>query len=205
VRWEDTYFSRLRAARPDDDLILAAMGGATIEELLLRVNYYVNVDPDVVVLHCGIVDCAPRALRKWELQVASRLKLYRAIRPLTHALRKYRRIRYTNPGAFSRALEQITLKFSGRPVLAVGILPGGPAYDAQVPGVSRSIAEYNGILARHTTFIDTSDFPRDGIVDDFVHLNADGHRVMSERLGAALDQVRRDAGRPDRRRAPHPA
>jgi hypothetical protein len=189
VTWDETYIRLLARARPADEFIHAGIGGATISELLLQLDYYVHAYPDVVVLHCGIVDCAPRALRKWELQIAGKLGLYRAIKPLSTPLRRYRNIQYTSPARFAAALESIRSRFPGKPLAAIGILPTRPGHEAIVPGVSARIRTYNGLLAARTHFIDTSDFPDAGMIEDFVHMNAAGHRVLFEKVNAALDRL----------------
>ena len=190
VTWDETYIRRLSRAHPSDEFIHAGIGGATINDLLLQLDYYVHAYPDVIVLHCGIVDCAPRALRKWELQVIGRLGLYPVIKSVSTPLRRLRNVNYTSPARFEQALRAIADKFAGKPVLAIGILPSRPGHEAIVPGVGRRIAAYNAILAAHTTFIDTSDFPESGTVDDFVHLNAEGHRVICEKVDAVLARLR---------------
>jgi len=190
VTWEETYIRLLAKAHPSDEFIHAGIGGATINELLLQLDYYVHAYPDVVVLHCGIVDCAPRALRKWELQVVGRLGLYPVIKSVSTPLRRLRKVNYTSPALFEKALVAIREKFAGRPVAAIGILPSRPGHEAIVPGVGERIDAYNALLEAHTTFIDTSDLPESGTVDDFVHLNADGHRVIYEKVNAVLARLR---------------
>jgi len=194
VTWDETYVRLLARARPSDEFLHAGIGGATIHELFLQLDYYVHSYPDVVVLHCGIVDCAPRALRRWELQIAGKLGLYRAIKPFSVPLRRYRKIQYTSPARFSETLQAIRARFPGKPVAAIGILPPRPGHEALVPGVGARIRAYNAILAASTDFIDTSDFPDEGMIEDFVHMNAAGHRVIFEKVHAALDRLRHGSG-----------
>ena len=72
VKWEDIYVNLLRREMPDLEVIHVGIGAATITELLRLQNYYALVEPDIVVLHCGIVDCTPRALGEIELQEIGR-------------------------------------------------------------------------------------------------------------------------------------
>jgi len=188
VKWEEIYFTRLKQRFPDVEFILMAMGGATIVQIQLALNYYVHTNPDLVILQSGIVDCAPRAFGQLEQQIIFKLKLFRLVKPFVKTLRKYRRISYTSPKTFEATLLKIKHAFPGKPFIAIGILPGCKDYDLLLPNVSKKIVEYNGILAGHTDFIENDDFPAEGIVGDFHHMNAYGHNIIYHKLEPVIER-----------------
>src|SRR5680860_398442 len=138
VRWEDTWVSLLRQALPEVQFIHVGIGAATITELLRLQDYYALSYPNIVILQCGIVDCAPRALGKLEVRIIKKLHLFRLVKPFITLLRKYRGLTYTNASVFEQALLKFKDKFPAVPFVAVGILPGCDEYDAIVPGVSEN-------------------------------------------------------------------
>jgi len=190
VLWEDIYYNKLRKHFPDIEFILVAMGGATITQLFLSLNYYKETKPDLIILQSGIVDCAPRALSQLEQQIVIKLRMFRLVHPFTKFFRKSRNLTYTKPRVFEETLLKIKNSFPDKPFVSIGILPGCEAYDKKVPGVSRKIEEYNAILRKHATFIDNRDFPRDGIINDFHHLNEKGHDEIYKKLVPVITQYR---------------
>ncbi|MEO7487472.1 MAG: SGNH/GDSL hydrolase family protein [Ferruginibacter sp.] len=190
VLWEDIYCSRLKKKFPDVEFVLLAMGGSTITEIELALNYYTQVNPDMIILQSGIVDCAPRALGQLEQQIIMKLHLFRLVHPLTKFMRKYRNISYTNPKIFEKTLLKIKNTFPEKPFISIGILPGCEAYNIKVPGVSEKIIEYNNILAKQTIFIDNTDFPREGIISDFHHMNEIGHHVIFKKLLPLIEKYK---------------
>lgn len=190
VLWEDIYFNKLRKQFPDIEFILMAMGGATIEQLFLSLNYYKETKPDVVILQSGIVDCAPRALGQLEQQIVIKLKMFRLVHPFTKFFRKHRNLTYTSPKNFEATLLKIKNSFPDKPFICIGILPGCEAYDKKVPGILKKIDLYNSILSKHSIFIDNSDFSRDGIISDFHHMNEKGHQEIFDKLVPLIEQYR---------------
>lgn len=182
VQWEEIYYSQLQRRFPEHNFILVGIGGATITQLQAALNYYVLVKPDLIILQSGIVDCAPRALGQLEQELIKKMHLFRFVKPMTKFLRKHRNISYSSPKIFEAALLKIKNAFAGKTLIGIGILPGCDAYDKIVPGITERIKLYNNIIAKHTVYIDNSDFPGEGIIQDFHHMNEVGHRLIFEKL-----------------------
>lgn len=182
VEWEEIYVSLLRKEFPEIDFIHIALGGGTIQDLCSQLNYYSLVKADLVILHCGIVDCAPRAFGRLELEIIKYFRLFRIFNSFTRILRKYRGITYTPVKQFEKTLIDLKQRLPGTPLWSIGILPGCREYEEKVPGVGRNIEKYNAILKRETNFIDNGDFPRSGIINDHHHLNTLGHRHIFNKL-----------------------
>lgn len=189
VLWDEIYFSKLEKAFPQCKFVLMAIGGATITQLQISLKYYMQVKPDLVILQAGIVDCAPRALGQLEQEVIKKMHLFRLVKPMTKLLRKYRRISYTKPKLFEQTLIKIKNIFAGKPLIAIGILPGCDEYDKLVPGISKKIELYNGILAKHSIFIDNKNFQRQGIIQDFHHINKLGHLEIFNKLQQEIKKL----------------
>ncbi|MBS1495143.1 MAG: SGNH/GDSL hydrolase family protein [Bacteroidetes bacterium] len=182
AKWEDTYVNLLKKARPDIEFIHVGLGGGTITQIFLLLNYYKLTNPDLVILHSGIVDCAPRALSQLELQLVIKLRIFRLVNPFTNFFRKHRNISYTNPKEFEETVVKIKNVFPDVPFVTIGILPGCDEYEKTVPGITKRINTYNEILRRNSTYISNEDFPRDGIIEDHHHLNEKGHKVIFDKI-----------------------
>lgn len=191
VLWDEIYFRQLQQRFPQIEFVLVGMGGATITQLQLALNYYTLVKPDMVILQSGIVDCAPRALSQFEQQLIIKLKMFRLVKPFTTFFRKHRNIAYTSPRVFEGTLLKIKSVFAGKPLVGIGILPGSKAYDAKVPGVSKRINTYNNIIQQHTIYIDNTDFPAEGIINDHHHMSTQGHAVIFKKLEPLIDNFYR--------------
>ncbi|MFZ4057309.1 MAG: SGNH/GDSL hydrolase family protein [Ferruginibacter sp.] len=189
VQWENIYVNQLRKAFPDVEFILAAYGGATIQQLFIALNYYAVTDPDIIILQSGIVDCAPRALGQLELDIIKKLHLFRMVKPFTSFLRKHRGLAYTSPKDFENYLLKIKAAFPEKPFIAIGILPGSEAYDKQVPGICNRIVQYNAILEAHSIFINNSNFDYKGILEDHHHLNEIGQSILFDKLRQVLQPI----------------
>lgn len=187
VAIEDTYLYRLKKELDNYDIIALALGGATIRDLRNQLNYYASIQPDLVFLQCGIVDCAPRGFGKLELEIFKKLKIFRFTKPIVKFLRKYRGHRYTSKKAFKRNLIELQLKLKPKKFYALSILPSNEIYEVKAPGITKNIADYNKILKDNTNFIDLSDIPRDGILPDHHHINEIGHNFIYDRICELLN------------------
>jgi hypothetical protein len=188
VKWEDIYVSLLRKAYPDQEFIHVGIGAATIKDLHSQLNYYQNINPNIVILQTGIVDCAPRALGVLEQQIVFRLRLFRLFKPFTKILRRLRKISYTNPDEFVNTLTRIKERFPGVTVYSLGILPACSEYENKVPGISKNIHYYNELLSANTEFINVSDISYDFITEDHHHLNEKGHQFIFQKLSSVLEK-----------------
>jgi hypothetical protein len=188
VLWHHIYPNLLKERFKEIEFIHVGIGGATIEELYNQLNYYNNLNPDIVILHCGIVDCAPRSLGKIELEIVKKLHIYRLVSPFFKLFRKYRRISYTTEKKFKNYLTLFKNRFPGAIFSSMGILPGCDAYDQIVPRVSQQIEKYNQILQKNTIHLSLNDIPRSGIISDFHHMNQEGHDFVYRKISAFIEK-----------------
>ncbi|MBT8326545.1 MAG: hypothetical protein KJP21_02400 [Bacteroidia bacterium] len=190
VAFTNTYIQLFKKAHPDAEVQQLSIGGATISELVKASKYYKSFSPDVVVLQAGIVDCAPRALRKSEQKLLKRIPvigkmLLKVVSSNSTRLRKLRKIAYTNLGNFHTFNLRLKELFNKSEVIAISIMPAGNEYEKRVPGITSNIISYNQVLKDcFTTVGDKASL--DMLMSDFHHLNKAGHQFIFEELNRVL-------------------
>lgn len=190
VKYEETYISLLR--KDGYDVVNLSIGGGLISDLVWQYGYYLPFSPDIVLVQSGIVDCAPRALRRCELGILRKLNLIKFLnKKLLYFLRKYRSITYTSKKLYKSQLEFLLSKFPNSKFIFLGILKPIEEYEKIVPGIRKNIIEYNNILKnlQSTTYIDMMTFPSDGIQPDCHHLNVKGHYETYQRIKSVLENM----------------
>lgn len=170
-----------------------SIGGATIRELNSQMHYHFLFSPDVVIVQAGIVDCAPRALGKLELLLLNHFyitkKLLQFFLPKCYFfLRKKRNISYTTKEEYRKYINSFLKMFSGKKIYWIGILPSTEEYEKVVPGISKRIITFNGILKEclFDNYLSMDDIPKEGIMSDFMHLNAIGHSYVFNRIRSKM-------------------
>lgn len=190
VMYERTYVAMLKDAFPACDFIHHGRGGSTLVDLFKHSAYYHGtVRPDLVLMHSGVVDCAPRALTEVEYHVITRLPVVgpaigRLVRKHSRALRRLRKMTYTPIDVFADYVERFDALYGN--VHWIGILPVSDAYEQTVAGMRANAQRYNAVL-RARQFIGTDTLTESDIMSDFHHLNVSGH----EKLFALLAQTLR--------------
>ncbi|MFM7566056.1 MAG: SGNH/GDSL hydrolase family protein [Flavobacteriales bacterium] len=171
------------------EVCLSAMGGATIKELYRQTFYFQHGTYfDAVIVQAGIVDCAPRFAHQWETKGLQKIpRLGKSLLGLlnTKNVRNFRKITYTKPREFASYVDKFSTAFPC-PMYFIEILPALPAYENQLPGVGENIKKYNAILKPYAP-IGTMDFPSDGLMTDYHHMNAKGHRYLFEQITKQLN------------------
>lgn len=135
-------------------------GGASIVSLWRDYQqdrgYFGPASGDLLVIQCGIVDCAPRPIPEWFKKVIARLpnrtrssvvKFLHDHRPaLLHAGFSWR---ITKPEVFSHTLQRWLSSAiqDFQSVYIFNIAPTTTEMDAHSPGLSNSIEQYNELIA----------------------------------------------------------
>lgn len=193
------------------DLYNRAHGGQPVTTLFSEYGmdtvYFGKAGGDVLVLHLGIVDCAPRPIPNWFKSLISALP-YRVRLPIVNFLHDNRarlmnaglRFRVTRPERFAKTvatwLEKGARDFSR--VYVVNIAPTTPEMEAHSPGLTAAIEEYNALLA---AAVERSGAPNVRLVDvhsrvlaeddgietyinrtDGHHITAEGHRMYADAI-----------------------
>jgi hypothetical protein len=193
VEYEQTWPFLLKMAFPDCCFHQLSIGGATVRLLKNQLSYLEKFNPDVVIVQSGIVDCTPRALTSLESDFINNFgityNLGKIVLPkITNQLRKYRHICYTPEPFFKEAVESIKKTYDNVALFWLEILPASDAYEAKIPRVKKQVIRYNEILNSllGAKVVAMDQFPSNGIMSDFHHLNVTGHLyvygILHERI-----------------------
>lgn len=190
VPWEDTYPFNLKEHLASFEIINVSLGGASIKDLRKQVNYYKILKPDILILQCGIVDAAPRAFGRIEIELIKKLHLFRLTKHFYRPLVRYRAHHYANLKTFTKLLKEIKSEISAKHFFVLGILPPNPSYEKQLPGVSVSIERYNEALKKAADcYIDSESIPKSGIAPDHHHLNGIGHDFFFRKIQEKIQEL----------------
>ncbi|MDN3614823.1 hypothetical protein [Vibrio gallaecicus] len=155
-------------------------------------NHCKSYNPDLIILQVGIVDCYPRALKRMELQVLSRVPY---INKLTKKIVNYyykdlvkrRDIAYVSIGDYRNNLSELKSKFSGSQWLVIPIAPTSNEYKKKNPLIEERVNLYN--LVQKEVF--GNDYKDDVYIEccldklfleDNHHLSRYGHSVVSRKI-----------------------
>ncbi len=180
-----------------DDVLHIGIGGATVTQLAGQLSYALASSPAVLVVQCGIVDCAPRALRLWERTALQHMpggrRLSRIIEKRARGLRRIRDIAFTAPEVFRRTCASVVDRADATQVLWIGIVDAGD--EAQVPGIRARIRAYNDILRATVAhrFVDVSSMPAEGVCADHHHLTPVGHAFVADVVLARISALKSSA------------
>lgn len=173
-------------------------GGVIINELLEMLQHdlgYFTYPGDFAILHCGIVDCAPRPVDLKQRAFISKLPgfiKYRVINYLhknrSRILRKGRSHVVTKPDSFEKyylnLLELLGKNY--RRVYVLTICPTNQAIEEHSPGFTKNINQYNSIIKN---VVHSTGDPKIKLIDvhayisqDLEHINnyilkEDGHHI----------------------------
>lgn len=208
VQYHETWPSRLRTKLDEWTVINRARDGKTTKELISdeewenrrQLDLYT---PRVVVLQLGIVDCAPRKVRKIERQLVEELES-QLLRRISYFLATNFRSRsmkraYVSPDEYRANLSAFVeraMENGSENVLFVKILSPSEKYSDQNKHSAASITQYNEILSEVADEYPIVDVLRplcdDGeeerqIVDEYTlddgyHLNPVGNERLGQRV-----------------------
>ncbi|MES2131541.1 MAG: SGNH/GDSL hydrolase family protein [Bacteroidota bacterium] len=186
VPFESTWVNLLKK---NYDTHQVSMGGATIYQLYEQIKYNALFNPDIVIVQCGIVDCAPRAFKIGERQLLESMPLIKIVfkkisEKYGRNIRNSRNVNYTKPGIFKYYINKIKDSFKDVPVYFIGIVPAVDGYEKRMKNITKNIALYNNILKTEANdkFIDTDSIKNDGLLSDFHHLNVKGNKMLYEKI-----------------------
>lgn len=200
VGYEDTYPYLLARSRDDIEIIpkFRRANDTDKQASTQQINDDISwLNPDIVCIHLGIVDCAPRLLGRLENSVVSRLpssirsKLLRFLSERRAWITKVRPKVYVPKDRFEKNLKIIldSVHGCGARSIIVGIMMPPEKLCQRSYGFKENVEAYNKILARlsiefKTTFLDVNEFlePEKHLCDDGIHFNKAGHAGLAKKL-----------------------
>jgi acyl-CoA thioesterase-1 len=158
--------------------------------------------PDVVIVHVGIVDCAPRVFLRRERQFVENLRPARLRNMVLGFVHQHRRaiVRmrgrvYVPPQRFSSLVAQVVHKAKQsklRSLVLVNIITPPAEMEARSPGFIENVNTYNEILKSQAHgegihLVDLDRMIRDGggpdkLTVDGIHINEAGHAMLAREL-----------------------
>ncbi len=191
VLYEQTYPYLLKQNRPEDEIIAVGIGGGTVYDINRQVDYYKVFRPDVVFIQVGIVDAAPRAFTRIELQVLQKLRLIGIFMKFKNQIRTLRNKHYTERSMFEKYIKGIQQKIvklnPNAQIYFIGILPTSEDYEKILPGITQNVNQYNEVLKANGTYIETTDIDTEiDILDDHHHLSSSGHQKIANKVSEVL-------------------
>ena len=169
---------------------------------------------DVVVIHVGIVDCAPRVFLRREANMVARVRparLRNFIFDYVHRNRRriveFRRRVYVPVDRFTRLLNEVIERARAagvRSLIFVNIITPPDELEERSPGFQRNVQIYNGILAEAAareswvhvidlnSLIENEGGARELLVDG-IHINREGHKILARELEGHIAPIMEDA------------
>ena len=179
----------------------------TIEYVIDEWNEQVELKkPEVVIVHVGIADCAPRVFLRREGAFVANIRfswLRNRIIKFTHDHRRrivqFRRKVYVPLPRFERLVQTVVQKAretNVQSLVFINIIRPPDSVEERSPGFQNNVIAYNRVLeeqAKHSfvTLIDLNRIVEDGggcekLTVDGIHLNEHGHVLLAEKLEEVL-------------------
>jgi len=163
--------------------------------------------PQIVIVHVGIVDCAPRVFLRREASFVANIRwgwLRDRIFRFTHKHRQkivqFRRKVYVPLPRFERLVEQVVQKVGaneGQSLVFINIIRPPDWMEARSPGFQSNVIAYNQVLQRQTrhAFVSLIDLNRmvhdeggpEALMVDGIHLNERGHALLAQQLETQIN------------------
>jgi lysophospholipase L1-like esterase len=180
----------------------------TIEYVLDEWNELVELrKPQIVIVHVGIVDCAPRVFLRREASFVANIRfasLRDRIFKFTHDHRRrivqFRRKVYVPLPRFERLVQQVVEKARETGVQSlvfINIIRPPDAVEERSPGFQSNAIAYNQVLQDQTKhdFVSVIDLNRlvyggggpETLMVDGIHLNERGHALLAQQLETRIN------------------
>ncbi|TDF81198.1 hypothetical protein [Pseudomonas sp. H9] len=189
-RLQDLFNQRLKFRT------ICTPGMDTRQLLVASRDYHQAINPDLVILQVGIVDCYPRALKRGEVSLIKRLPktlnmmLHKLVKRHYGYLIKRRKIQYVGATEFRNNLLEVRKIFPGSQFRIVPIAPPCSDYRAKNPLIEIAVNNYNKIfmdLFGSEVLADCYADSGDRIfMSDNHHLNTTGHDQVFNVLSQVL-------------------
>lgn len=113
-------------------------------------NHCLSYQPDLIILQVGIVDCYPRALKRIEHQVLSRLPIIRNITKMIvkknyTTIVRHRDIAYIPMDEYKRNLVELKALFPNAHWIVLPIAPACNEYIQKNPLINSRVKSYNSL------------------------------------------------------------
>lgn len=200
IEYEDTYpylLSKMgyevicRSKRANDTKI------QTIEQNILDDVVYLK--PNILIIHLGIVDCAPRLFSKFERKLLSllpkiiRIPIINFFSKRRAFFTKIRQISYVNLKSYESNLEKLINRSKKivEKIIIIKIKNTTNENDSRSFNFNKKIDKYNNVLDKLSKkydgifLIDPNNF-EDGLLNDGIHINKNMHKYIASEVQKIL-------------------
>ena len=190
IMYEETYLYILKEKYPTIDFLHVGVGGGTIKKLFDYSQYFhETLNPSLVFIQSGIVDCSPRALKEFELDLLNRIPIIgklilHLVKINSNSLRSIRNIQYTSISDYISYIKLFESIF--KKIVWIEILPPVKEYNDKVRNIGTKINIYNNEI-RKQTHISCIDFKKEFVQSDFHHLSVLGHIELANKISEKID------------------
>lgn len=191
VTYEQTWVYQVKKAFEERgyDVFPITQNGLHSSELLSLAETKLPLyHPDLAIIQCGVVDCAPRVLTDYEKLAVRILHIHKIVRYFAHkyhaVLSRWRDITLYKPEQFDEHMEK-TRSLLNCTLIQIPIAPPCRAYEEKSPLIARNIRRFNQVLKKHSDiflneFADLSQKDAAEIfMTDHHHLNPSGHNLIA--------------------------
>lgn len=206
ISYENTYAYKLSQKKDEYDVICRSVRANDTRKQTSRQSIYDDLsvfNPDVVIVHLGIVDCAPRLFGKKEMFLLSLLpkKIQNIIiSPLSRKrflITKQRPKVYVKINEFKHNLSILVgeIKKHTNEIIFISIAATNRSNIERSYGIVKNIGDYNEVIKEECSRSDCiyldffdSTLSKKFIIDDGIHINEMGHDYLTERLSEILNK-----------------
>lgn len=186
-----------------------AKGGETVNEMLVNLDNYIRLFPDVYILNIGVVDASTREIPKWFFNIINNKQegrcrnfmklLYNGI------IKKHRRKlvllfgkrTWIGKRKFRKAYTTLVsnlIKETNAKIITMAINPSNERIEKEVPGSKENYMVYNDIIKDISKEFGLEHLNFDDLVSknhypDGVHYSREGHELVSERILNILKKI----------------
>lgn len=197
---------RKRLGHDSPLVIERGMRARTIEDVLA--DWFEQVElktADIVIVHVGIVDCAPRVFLRRERNFIETLRLKRLRKFILNFVHKHRRrivllrrLVYVPPARFKQLVEKMVEKAREgkiRSLLLINIISPPDQLEERSPGFQENVRIYNQILAEQVDERLIQLFDLNSLIQqqsgahltiDGIHVNEEAHKILAQQLEAYI-------------------
>lgn len=204
---------RQRLGQDSPLVIERGMRSRTIERVLD--DWFEQVElkaADVVIVHIGIVDCAPRVFLRRERGFVENLRpeclrklILNFVNKNRRQIVRLRRLVYVPPARFKRLVEEMVQQARSckvRSLLLINIISPPDPLERRSPGFQNNVKIYNQILSdqvdgRSIQLLDLNSLVQqrggpEQLTIDGIHINEEGHRILARQLEAHILMLRNE-------------
>lgn len=193
----------LRREAPDHQVIERGMRRRTINDVLADWREMVEFRrPDILVVHVGIVDCAPRVFLRRESDFIANLRFVSLREFITNFAHNHRRrivtLRrrvYVTAQVFEAQVREVCERartLGIKSLVFINIIKPPDSLEQRSPGFQLNVDTYNRILQTvaqeqgvHLVDLNRLVANDDGtkaVLDDGIHLTREGHKILAREL-----------------------